>query len=957
MESVSRLYSEAGYIPFSVNITVENDKKCVKPPNKWSTFTLDTPGRIKKTHNGLALRTGAAGNLIVVDVDDLTGWLNYLTQNQHDEPLTCTQVSQSGGRHYFFAWEPRFQALKSSAKVIPGLDVDVRGNGGMIVCFPTAVCYPDGTIRQYTWMPDKALVGDESCDIGSMPDWLWSLLFTNQKKSGGSSKAGGSTPDTRVIVADDGPATPTTQPVTENAVPKDLLNYIVEKYAFFPEQIEKLVYKEESMTLIVQTSERRCMFALRNHSSNHQYFVIRKNGEISRQCHSGDCKSKKFGKQLLPDDLLRSLSALFPEKPVVDMVLVEQAREEAKQNAISLYKANADCRMDHVDGSIQGNITSFLGNTRCLECKAVGSLTCVTKGAGSYVYCRQCTFRFPTGQEMVAIDESRYPKMARFFMVLNVQQNTTNNYNNYVNDETPLGWNEFASDDLVIIESDSAANLLLLKALSGTHLRLSDLFVYLNRNNYRCVKTDRDGIWYQFRAPVWIQIADSYVRKALNGDEFLTYFSKALDVYKRSQVSEREQKVKEIQRLMSKLEADGFRSSVYNCCLIDYVTSSPDFLQQLDKDRNLLGFTNGIYDLSTGLFRQGTPDDHITKTVGYDYDPEKMEESEATGAVLSFLGQVFPDPHVCRYVRKFLASLLAGYTKDQLFHFGLGTGANGKGILLQLMQRVLGDYAQKTESSFICNSSPDPNAPTPALTALVGRRFVYISEVVEGSRINEAFFKQLSGQDRLTYRPLYGESRSFDPEFKLFLVCNELPKFNGADPAMRRRNRVIPFVSTFTSDRSPDPSKNVFPKDDTLMEKLDGWRHAMMGLLLRSYKDYQSEGLQDVPIEIRKYTDEYQAENDIYRRFVQDCLVKDDTPRDQRDQLGIPRVSFDELFNHFERWVQDMGITEKITRKAFPGGVEKIIFDRVRTSNERKVYFPNETQGRPGLIGWKLLGH
>ena len=51
------------------------------------------------------------------------------------------------------------------------------------------------------------------------------------------------------------------------------------------------------------------------------------------------------------------------------------------------------------------------------------------------------------------------------------------------------------------------------------------------------------------------------------------------------------------------------------------------FIEKLDSNNNLMGFNNGIYDLRTLKFRDGTPEDMITISVGYDYNPTKNHEN------------------------------------------------------------------------------------------------------------------------------------------------------------------------------------------------------------------------------------------------------------------------------------------------------------------------------------------
>ena len=42
----------------------------------------------------------------------------------------------------------------------------------------------------------------------------------------------------------------------------------------------------------------------------------------------------------------------------------------------------------------------------------------------------------------------------------------------------------------------------------------------------------------------------------------------------------------------------------------------------------LLGFNNGVYDTRTKTFKDGTPDDYITKSVGYDFPRKAGKYSE-----------------------------------------------------------------------------------------------------------------------------------------------------------------------------------------------------------------------------------------------------------------------------------------------------------------------------------------
>ena len=122
-------------------------KKDVRPPAGWRTTTstgpLLSPG---PGSNALAVRTGSATDLLVVDVDlpsfDL--WWELEKQNGHVDCLRAR--SCSGGIHLFFSLASSVSSGLVNSRnqehvTIYGrkTSVDVRGDGGFIFVSPTAV--------------------------------------------------------------------------------------------------------------------------------------------------------------------------------------------------------------------------------------------------------------------------------------------------------------------------------------------------------------------------------------------------------------------------------------------------------------------------------------------------------------------------------------------------------------------------------------------------------------------------------------------------------------------------------------------------------------------------------------------------------------------------------------------------------------------------------------------------
>lgn len=86
------------------------------------------------------------------------------------------------------------------------------------------------------------------------------------------------------------------------------------------------------------------------------------------------------------------------------------------------------------------------------------------------------------------------------------------------------------------------------------------------------------------------------------------------------------------------------------------------------------------------------------------------------------------------------------------------------------------------------------------IARLQGARFVTSVEPSEGMRINEGLLKQLTGEDYVTARKLYGNEFEFKPEFKLWMATNHKPIIRGTDIGIWRRIHMIPFTVSIPTE-------------------------------------------------------------------------------------------------------------------------------------------------------------
>jgi putative DNA primase/helicase len=179
-----------------------------------------------------------------------------------------------------------------------------------------------------------------------------------------------------------------------------------------------------------------------------------------------------------------------------------------------------------------------------------------------------------------------------------------------------------------------------------------------------------------------------------------------------------------------------------------------------------------------------------------------------------------------------------------------GSGANGKSTFLNTLMRILGDYAiaASTETFMKKNGEQISND----IARLRGTRFVTTAEAEQGKRLSEPLIKQITGNDAMTARFLYGEFFDFVPTFKIFMATNHKPMIKGTDHGIWRRIKLIPFTTTIRAEK----------QDKHLEEKLIREGPGILNWLIEGVKRWFAEGLVP-PAEINGATEEYRNEMDV----------------------------------------------------------------------------------------------
>lgn len=314
-----------------------------------------------------------------------------------------------------------------------------------------------------------------------------------------------------------------------------------------------------------------------------------------------------------------------------------------------------------------------------------------------------------------------------------------------------------------------------------------------------------------------------------------------------------------------------------NSHILNQSIKSVSFEEILNTNKYLIGFRNGVYDLSLDIFRDAKPDDFISLSTqnyyyGYDWnDPVVIEIND-------FLKKVFPKQEVLNYVMKLFASFLDGDIEEQFYIF-TGNGSNGKSKLVEMFQMTFGDYVGTLPVSLITGKRTPSSNATPELARMKGKRLGVMHESNVSETINLGLIKAISGGDKLYARALHSDPIEFRPTFQLLLLCNDKPKkIDPYDFAMWRRIVVVNFSSTFVDDPDPDDDTQ-FQKDNNLHKKLTLWKEGFFWILTQYYIDLKRHGNQ-IPEQVLYDTNQYRKSNDFVGIFLQKYVERTEHPTD-----------------------------------------------------------------------------
>lgn len=277
-----------------------------------------------------------------------------------------------------------------------------------------------------------------------------------------------------------------------------------------------------------------------------------------------------------------------------------------------------------------------------------------------------------------------------------------------------------------------------------------------------------------------------------------------------------------------------------------------------DKQPFLFNVNNGIIDLTTGDLKPHTPEAMLSKISPIDYDMDKE-----CPKFERFIDEITcGDKELAKWLQCYLGYGMTASVKEQLFAVFYGTGGNGKTVLVNVVNAIMGQYTLETPVETIThNRNNTKSGPSNDVARIKGARLVTCRESEQGTSLAESLIKSLTGGDKMSARFLHKEFFEFRPVAKWILFTNHKPSIRGTDKGIWRRVKLVPF-----SYAVPEEKKN-----KNLEPELLGEASGILNWLVEGCMMWQKNGFPKCAA-IDDATDDYRQDEDRLSEFIEDVI-------------------------------------------------------------------------------------
>jgi len=374
----------------------------------------------------------------------------------------------------------------------------------------------------------------------------------------------------------------------------------------------------------------------------------------------------------------------------------------------------------------------------------------------------------------------------------------------------------------------------------------------------------------------------------------------------------------------------------------DKDTARRPFIDQLDEKPYLLATMDGVLDFRKKVFRDGRPDDLISKNTGKSYTPWEQLDSASKTETYNYFRELFPVEEEHHAALRIFSRMLNGELRVQGMYFCLGKGGDGKSVLFcRVLKGMLGELCKDGQPATITGCEEgNGSAPRADLIHMKYCRLFNFTEAQEKDPLNLGRFKQLTGGEKVPAAPKFGEQEEIELQATFTVIGNYKMRIeaSGTDDGTWRRILYILFRRRyrqhqwqFTGEEYECWAKH--PHEMTLfVERL---QLSVLSYLVHIYNITSDLPEPPEPAAWAKLRNDTREENDIWLKYINTM-----TRKSKPEEKGL---TVKELWDPFYSWLKGRG---NARRASNIDKFEEYITAHLREPIVLDPKFPNEK-------GWK----
>ncbi len=269
-----------------------------------------------------------------------------------------------------------------------------------------------------------------------------------------------------------------------------------------------------------------------------------------------------------------------------------------------------------------------------------------------------------------------------------------------------------------------------------------------------------------------------------------------------------------------------------------------------------------------------------------------------------FLGCDDPKERTLSMVELMALSLTAS-TEFEKAALLVGSGSNGKSVVLRLLADLLGEYVSGVNPAEFDNHFQR--------ASLDGKLANIVTELPEGTTLPDGAIKAIISGEACTVEHKHRDPFVMTPIAKIWIGSNHMPCTRDFSPALFRRFVILRFPNKFV-DTEAETGPGAMLKDTQLPAKLRAEIPGILNVLLRALGNAFDRGYLTSPPSSVDAVDQWKRDSDQVLTFLEEEIIR---------EIGA-KITSAEIYALYQSWAQSAGIQRTVNRKNFTTRVEAL---------------------------------